>query len=84
VPLPREIPSPHDGEVGQGEGNSEERDNSKERAPLPNPLPARASQGEGAADCSDGGVSRCGHGGGHPKRAVRSAAVVEDPAAARG
>jgi len=40
---------------GQGEGNSKERDNSKERAHLPNPLPARASQGEGGADSSDGG-----------------------------
>ena len=39
---------------GQGEGISKERDNSMERAPLPSPLPARASQGEGAGDFSDG------------------------------
>src|SRR5207247_1293902 len=60
-PSPRSIPSSHDGEVGrgprrgQGEGISKERDNSMERAPLPSPLPARASQGEGTGDFSDGG-----------------------------
>jgi len=50
-PSPRSIPSPHDGEVGQGGGISKERDNSME----PVPLTARASQGEGAGDFSDGG-----------------------------
>ncbi len=43
-----------------------ERDNLMERAPLPSPLPARASQGEGAEDFSDGGCFQEGLSVGRP------------------
>src|SRR5437867_1165808 len=47
---PRPIPSPHDGEVGRGlgRGDSKERDNSMERAPLPPPSPRSCLAGRGS------------------------------------
>src|SRR5437879_744824 len=44
------IPSPHDGEVGRGlgRGDSKERDNSMERAPLPPPSPRSCLAGRGS------------------------------------